>query len=176
MDGWKKKKEVLVFKGYRNMLQKYFDLPNGREAVFDILQAPSFVSIAALTIEKKVLLVKQFRPGPEQLLLSFPQGMIDEGEELLECAQRELMEESGYIAGEWVFVKEISEAYTNIRKYIFLALDCKKIAEPSPDDAEFIQLEEWSLERFRQMLKDPLATDFTCVEDGFLLLDYLHIR
>ena len=108
---WQKIKEEVKSKGWRDMLLRTFRLPNGKEAAFDIVRNGDYVTIAAFTKEKEAILVKQFRPGPEMDLISFPEGYIDPQELPEYAARRELQEEAGYRAGKIVFQKNFRRAY-----------------------------------------------------------------
>ncbi len=69
---------------------------------FSIIDCPDWVNIIALTPnESALVLLRQFRPGVDAICLEIPGGMIDEGEEPLAAAKRELVEETGYEASSW---------------------------------------------------------------------------
>jgi ADP-ribose pyrophosphatase len=123
----------------------------------------------ALTDDNNVLLVKQFRPGPEKILLEMPGGGCG-GDEPLEAAKRELFEETGY-SGDIEFVcSSLDCAYSTMERYNFVVRNCKKITEPSYDENEFGEIIEMPLDDFRSLLRSGELTD---VETGYLGLDYL---
>ncbi|HKE20965.1 MAG TPA: NUDIX hydrolase [Bryobacteraceae bacterium] len=64
------------------------------------MRGPDYTTIVALTEENRVLAVRQYRPAVEQFVIEFPAGNIDRGESPEQCARRELVEETGYEAGE----------------------------------------------------------------------------
>ena len=136
---WKKISEKIAFKGWRGILQKTFELPNGKEATFDVIQTNDFVSIIAFTKAKEAILVKQYRPGPEMVLTSFPEGMIEKGEDPKLAAARELLEETGYQAGQFIFLKNFRAAYNTQLQVCLLALDCEKVTTQKLDTTEFIE-------------------------------------
>ena len=76
MKSWTKLGERIAFDGFRKIIQKIFQLPNGKEATFDTVEGGDFVTIAAFTKNREAILVRQYRPGPEQALVSFPEGAI----------------------------------------------------------------------------------------------------
>jgi len=110
---WQKRMETDVFASYRRISRKTFVLPNGAEAEFEIKQEPRCVGVLALTTRETVLLVQQFRPGPEAVLLELPGGGVNPGEDPAEAAARELLEEGlrwldgvgGIKLALWVFDK-----------------------------------------------------------------------
>jgi ADP-ribose pyrophosphatase len=64
------------------------------------LRGPDYTAILAITEENRVLAVRQYRPAVEQYCIELPAGNIDAGEPPEQCARRELVEETGYEAGE----------------------------------------------------------------------------
>jgi ADP-ribose pyrophosphatase len=147
---WQKLTKSQVFAGFRRILSTRFVLPNGIEADFEIKQEPCTVNILALTPHNTVLLVQQFRPGPEAILLELPGGAIDPGEEPAQAAARELLEETGY-RGEIEAVGTSWQcAYSTMLKYSFVARNCVKVQEPALDEHEFIEVVEMPLTDFRQ--------------------------
>jgi len=76
-------------------------LPSGRVAVYEVVEHRGAAAIVALTPERSVLLVRQFRQPVGRELLELPAGTLEPGESPLECARRELAEEAGRAAGRW---------------------------------------------------------------------------
>lgn len=170
---WKKIKEVVAFKGWRQIIQKTFILPNNKEATFDTLKGGDFVTIAAFTKDLEAILVRQYRPGPEKILTSFPEGAIDKGESAIAAAARELEEETGYKARKIVLLKEFRMAYRVDRQICVLALDCEKVSKQSLDSTEFIEIDTLPIEKFQVLLTNTADDSFTNVGTGFLALNYL---
>jgi ADP-ribose pyrophosphatase len=107
----------------------------------EIVEHAGSVAIVAIDREGRVLLVRQFREPARRTLLELPAGAIDEGEEPLESAKRELEEETGYRGGRW---RELGELWTSpgfLRElmHLFLAEDVEP-GEPSPDEDEEVEL------------------------------------
>ncbi len=174
MSGWKKLNQQYKFQGYRNIIQKTYELPNGNMGDFDIIDDKSFVSVVAITADDRVLLVEQFRPGPEMNMLSFPAGYIEEGESMETAAARELLEETGYQVDQLTFLKEVTNPYSHIVKYSFLATGCKKIADQQLDDNEFATVIDLSIPELKELLLDPTSTNFANLDCGFLALNALN--
>jgi len=170
---WKKISEKVAFKGWRGILQKTFELPDGKEATFDVIQTNDFVSIIAFTKSKEAILVKQYRPGPEMILTSFPEGMIEKGEDPKLAAARELLEETGYQAGQFILLKNFRAAYNTQLQVCLLAIDCEKVATQKLDTTEFIEVFLLPIEKFRLLLTNPKDDSFNNVAASYLALDYM---
>lgn len=170
MIGWKKIKESLVFKGYRGIVQKRFELPNGQQTDFDIIQNEVYVTIAAFTPEHDAILVRQFRPGPEKVLTSFPEGAVDGVETAIEAARRELLEETGYLAETITPLKTFRSAYATEKQICLLAENCQKVAHQQLDESEFIEVLTMNLVDFKTLICETADETFTNVDAAYLAL------
>jgi len=172
---WIKIKEKVAFNGWRKIIQKTFTLPSGQEATFDTVKGGDFVTIAAFTKFKEAILVKQYRPGPEKVLTSFPEGAIEKGESPIAAAARELAEETGYRAKKIVLLKTFCMAYRVDQRICVLALDCEKKSAQQLDNTEFIEIFTVSIEKFKALLTNSADDSFTNVDAGFLALHFLEM-
>ncbi len=121
--------------------------PSGRHAVFEIVEHPGAVAMVALTAERHVLLVRQFRQAVSAELLEVPAGTIEPGETPLACARRELAEEVGRAAGRWEALLSFypSPGVLAEELHVFLAEDLRAaVAEREEEDlrVESLPLEE----------------------------------
>lgn len=73
---------------------------------FERVNCKGIVAIVAVTDDKEVLLIRQFRPPVNGYVIEFPAGLNDRGDTLEEAAKRELLEETGYSAREMIFLAE----------------------------------------------------------------------
>lgn len=125
-------------------------LPNGEMAKRELVFHNGAVGIIALTEDKRIILVKQFRKPLEKVILEIPAGKIDTTDgDRLETAQRELEEETGFQAEDWEFLFEFSSApgFTNEILAIYQATGLKKVDNPLPqDEDELIELHALTLE------------------------------
>ena len=114
---------------------------NGRRALREVVEHRNAVAILARDAEGKFLLVKQYRYPVQADLIEIPAGIMEEGENPLESAQRELREETGYSAGKWTAMPPIfsSPGFSDEKLYIYIAEDLEW--NPlNPDEDEDIAL------------------------------------
>jgi ADP-ribose pyrophosphatase len=167
---WRETSRLRVYDGYRKIDVVEYEQPDGRIQPLDMLISPDAVCTLALTVDGRVILAEQYRPGPGAYLLELPGGYIDAGEDPAAAGARELVEETGY-AGD---IKLVSQTYlegnSTRRRYCCVATNCRLVADQSFDDGEFVELRLMSVAEFRQLLQSGQMTD---VDMGYLGLDYL---
>jgi ADP-ribose pyrophosphatase len=165
---WRKLGEEVVHDRFRRIVGRRFRLPDGKTAEFEIWDERDTVAVLALTPEREVVLVRQFRPGPEEVLLELPGGVVEQHQTPLEAARDELLEEAGY-EGELMSVgTTFGNAYSTRTKHLFAATDCRSVAAPAPN--EFTEPVVMPLGDFRQYLRRGRLTD---VDAGYRALDHL---
>ncbi len=76
-------------------------LPDGQTTTREYLVHPGAVMVVPLLDDGRVVLERQYRYPLQRVMIEFPAGKLDPGEDVLACAQRELLEETGYSAAEW---------------------------------------------------------------------------
>jgi ADP-ribose pyrophosphatase len=111
---------------------------DGAEHTFHVLDLPSSVKVIALTPDDEVILVEQFRHAVERLTLEFPAGRIDDGEDAVRAALRELEEETGYRAEHAECVAElfVDPALQASTVSIIVARGCVRNGDRDLDDSE----------------------------------------
>ncbi len=122
-------------------------LPGGRVAVYEVVEHPGAAAVVALTPDRHVLLVRQFRQPVGRELLELPAGTLEPGESPLECARRELAEEAGQAAGRWEPLISFypSPGVLSEELHVFLAEDLRvSAAEREEEDlrVESLPLED----------------------------------
>jgi ADP-ribose pyrophosphatase len=91
-----------LFKGkFLHAFRDTVRLPDGRETSREYVRHPGAVMIIAQLDDGRLVLERQYRYPVEAVMLEFPAGKLDPGESPLVCAQRELLEETGYTAKRW---------------------------------------------------------------------------
>lgn len=125
---------------------------NGFTLKATILEAPDWVNVVALTPEEKLVVVRQYRFGNQQVTLEIPAGIIDEGEESRQAAARELLEETGYSSDQWEYLGWVSPnpAFLNNRCHHWLARNVEQNTSPAQDAGENLTVEVLSLEQIKE--------------------------
>lgn len=165
--------ETEVFASFRSISRQTFVLPNGTEADFEIKQEPRAASVLALPTRDTVLLVQQFRPGPEAILLELPGGGVNPGEDPASAAARELLEETGYCGEMELAGSSWHCASSTMRKYHFVARHWRKIQEPTPDDHAFLEVVEMPLADVKQHVRSGNLTEVAGASMGLEKLKVL---
>lgn len=167
MKPWKRVEPTKVTKvGWRTITSKTFVMPDDTKMVFDTLHGDGqkFANVIALTPDKKVIVAKQYRPGPEKMMYELPGGFVDKGEKPEDSAIRELLEETGYEAGRVVYLGEFhKDTFMNASWHTVIAYDCKKIHEQKLESEEFIDIEELPIDEFIAHAKNDEMTDHASV-------------
>lgn len=132
------------------------ELPDGRVILdWPWVITPDFVNVVAITGDGHYLFFRQQKYAVEGVVLAPVGGFVESGEEPLQAAQRELLEETGYVASEWVALGQyrVDANRGAGTAHFFLARDAHRITDANPDDLEELQL----LLLSRSELKDAFA-------------------
>ena len=100
-----------------------------------------FSVIFALTSDKRVVMIRQYKHGYGDVVLELPAGAIERGEEPQACAARELEEETGYVAPTLELLAEFAADPTSStgRLFLYLARDAAPTGRAAPDSTENIE-------------------------------------
>lgn len=167
MPVWSRRKPDEVTKvGWRTITRKHFLLPDGTAHDFDTIATvgAQVAAVVALTEDGLVIIAEQFRAGPELMMQDIPGGMVDAGEEPIEAARRELLEETGYRANtiELLGIAH-DDGYSNTARHFFIARGCKKVAEQALEEAEDIAVKLISVEELLDNARSAKMTDALAV-------------
>jgi len=130
------------------------DLSNGRRATRDIVEHAGGVVIAAVTADKKIVLVRQFRQALGRVVLELPAGVLKKGEKERTAALRELEEETGFCAKKIkrVFSAYASPGYSNEMLHYYVADDLKQMKQQLDED-ELVEVDLLPLNVCLKMIK-----------------------
>jgi 8-oxo-dGTP pyrophosphatase MutT (NUDIX family) len=162
LETWKRKTskriaDCRVFKVREDFCERTSDRA---EHTFFVVENPDWTNVIALTKDKQVILIEQFRHGTEEITLEIPGGMVDEYEEPIVSAARELIEETGYSAREMISLGKSrpNPAIQNNWIHHFFAPDCEKVKDTNFDENESIVTKLTSLEEIEQLIESGKIT------------------
>ncbi len=151
-------------------------LPDGRTVQGYLrLETPGYVMVVPCDPSGRIGLVRSYKRGVDAIDLQPPAGLIDPGEDPLECARRELLEELGAQAedlqplGSFV----LSGNYFGGRAFVYLGIGCHQITEPDSGDLEQQQVVWVSMEEVREMWCGGKFQQLSAVASLGLALAYI---
>lgn len=162
---WKRVEPTVVTKiDWRNVVIKTFIVPGSKnvKTIATWLNEGSVAAgVVALTKDKRVIVGRQYRQGPERLMDEIPGGMVEASEDPAEGARRELFEETGYVPGTFELLGVNSrDAYTNGKWYYYIATDCELSPDgQSLDEDEEVEVKLISIDEFIANAKNDQMTD-----------------
>lgn len=135
-------------------------LPDGRCKNYDRINHRDSATILPVDEENYIWFVKQYRMGSEKYLIELPAGVLDEGEDPLTCAQREIREEIGKAAKSWKQIGAfyLAPGYCTEMNYVFLAKDLSS-SPLKMDEDEFLSTERYPVEKVIEMIKKGSIQD-----------------
>lgn len=159
--------QVLVQGGFLQMRRDTVRLPDGALASREYVVHPGAVVIIPLLDDDRVLLERQFRYPVGRVMTEFPAGKLDPGEDPLDCAKRELLEETGYRAGQWACAGalHLAIAYSTEIIHIFFARNLVG-GTPQRDDDEFLEVVTAGIDELSEACRSGGVTDaktLTCM-------------
>jgi len=127
----------------------------GMEAPYYVMECDDWVNVVALTDDRRIILVRQFRFGRETFSLEVPGGVVDPGENPREAALRELREETGHEGTDvrslgWV---EPNAAIQNNRCHLFAVTGCRRVTDQDLDPGEDVAIELMDLDDLPEAIR-----------------------
>ena len=155
IDGEEKYKGVIV----RVRLDRV-ELCDGKLTRREVVEHPGGVCILPVDENKVCTMVRQFRYPFGRMMLEAPAGKLEYGEDPLDCAVRELSEETGYQAEQLVYMGSMctSPGFSTELLHLYLALGLRA-GESHPDEGEFLNTEKIPLEQLVRMVMDNEIDD-----------------
>ncbi len=128
-------------------------VPNGSTTVRETVVRGNAVGIVPIDENGDIIFVRQYRHAAKDMVLEIPAGMIENGEDPVESAKRELEEETGYVCEKPLFVNDVymSVGVCTEKLYFYIAENLTE-GMPNPDPDEFLEIERHSLNDAVEMI------------------------
>ena len=135
-------------------------LPDGKEATREYVIHPGAVMVVAELPDGRLVLERQFRYPVQSVMVEFPAGKLDPGEDSLACAKRELLEETGYTARQWARAGVLHPVISYSTEFIdiWFARDLTA-GQRQLDAGEFLDVFSASTDELLQWCRDGRITD-----------------
>ena len=136
------------------LVSENITLENGVTTDMEFVHHPGAAAIVPLLDRNRVILIKQYRHSLREHIWEIPAGTRDPDETMLTCAKRELIEETGYSAGKWVELTELTPVpgYSDERISLFLATNMKA-AQQNLDEDEMLNVHPVNFEEALSMIQ-----------------------
>jgi ADP-ribose pyrophosphatase len=174
---WRRRSSTYVIESpHLRIRSDEVELPNGVVLPhYYVRESGGFAMIFALTPERNVVLVRQYRYGIDEVIIELPAGSIDPGEDPLECARREFTEETGYTAARWERLSVVPAEPVRSNGYLhaFLAFDAVQTHSQHLDATEAIEAFTVSLDELHRMLRADAIGAISCVAVAYTALERL---
>lgn len=170
-------REVFEHVIFRLHCDRYRLAPEGDESEFVRIVCTDWVNVIPITVDGRVVFVRQYRHGVREVSLEIPGGMIDEGEAADVAALREMREETGYVAPSARRLGDLwpNPAIQNNHCHLFVAENCKLVAPPEPDPRERIEVVTYPLDDVPRLISEG-AIRHALVICAFALLGVVPTR
>jgi ADP-ribose pyrophosphatase len=150
-------------------------LPDGAVTSREYITHPGAVAVLAMLDSGNLVMERQYRYAPQREFIELPAGKIDHGEDILICAKRELLEETGYVATEWIHLTTAWPCigYADERMEYFLARGLVHQGSQL-DDGEFLEVFELSLPEAIEWIRLGKINESKTIVGLFWLEKYLN--
>jgi len=159
---------------YRVFSTSFVDAAHPRTGAvkrFSLIRCTDWVNVIAVTDDERIVMLRQFRPGTAKVCLEIPGGMIDDGEDPVAAARRELAEETGYTGGEAELIGRVAPnpAIQNNTLYTVVVRGVARTQPPSPDDGEVLEVSTATLAECQRWLRDGT------IEHALVVVAFAHL-
>ncbi len=164
-----------VYSGhFLNINRDIVCLPNGKQTIREYIVHPGACMVIPMRADGAVLMERQFRYPLHKTFIEFPAGKLDPGEGILDCAKRELLEETGYTAApqDWHYLAPIHNAiaYADEVIHLYLAKLVVDTGKAAPEGSEVWMSTFWAQpQELLQMVRYGQLTDVKTVIGVFWL-------
>ncbi|MDN3696250.1 MULTISPECIES: NUDIX hydrolase [Vibrio] len=144
-----------------SLIEEDIALPNGNTISHTMIHHPGAAVILPVTESGNIILINQFRPSLKKWLLELPAGTIEPGEQPLECAKRELEEETGFSGEEFISLGLVTPlaGFCDEIQYLYVAKQLSETRRYACDDDEIIEVVTLSLDELEDKIRQESITD-----------------
>ena len=156
------------------LIRENVTLQNGTTTDVEFIAHPGAAAIIPFLDDRRILLLQQYRHALKKHIWEIPAGTLDPREEIIGCAKRELIEETGYSAGRWQKLGEITPVpgYSDERIHIYLATGLQPAAQHLDED-EIIKVREVEFQEAIDMIGKGEIQDAKSIAGLFLASQWL---
>jgi len=156
------------------LIRENVTLENGTTTDVEFIEHPGATAVIPFLDDNRIVLLKQYRHALKKYIWEIPAGTLDPQEEIISCAKRELIEETGYSAAQWHRLGEITPVpgYSDERIHIFLATELQP-ADQNLDEDEVIQVQAVDFLKALEMMGDGEIQDAKSIAGLFLASQWL---
>jgi 8-oxo-dGTP pyrophosphatase MutT (NUDIX family) len=151
------------------LIRENITLPNRFTLDVDVIRHPGAAAIVALSDKKEIIIIRQYRHAVGDFIWEIPAGTLDPNENHLNCAKRELAEETGFSGKSWNKIGEIVPvpAYSDERILIYLATELYEVGR-HPEQDEYLSVHMISFDQVLSMIYKGDIYDAKTISGIFL--------
>ncbi len=164
-----------LFKGsFFEVTHDIVKLPDGKITSREYIIHNGAVAIIAITNDNNIIIERQYRHPVRQIMLEIPAGKLEADENPLEAAKRELSEETGYTASDWLELGTCLPCigYSNEKITYYLAMELNS-GSTNLDEGEFVETLTMPFNKFLDMIYNGEVTDTKTIAGIMLYQGYL---
>jgi ADP-ribose pyrophosphatase len=166
---------TIVYRGkVFELIRENITLENGTTTDVEFIEHPGATAIVPFLSDHRIVMLKQYRHALKKYIWEIPAGTLDPQEDIISCAKRELIEETGYSANQWHRLGEITPVpgYSDERIHIFLAEELQPAAQ-NLDADEVIQVQEVYFRKALEMIGSGEIQDAKSIAGLFMASSWL---
>lgn len=165
----------IKFKGRLiNVRHDEVELPNGDKGLREVVEHPGGVAIALQDIDGDFFVVSQFRYAQQKVLMEFPAGKMEKGEDPLETAKREVIEETGYSGKDYLYLGRMvpTGAYLEEKIEMYYA-KVDEFKGQNLDADEFMNVTKKSIHDLVEMIMNKEIEDAKTIAMTFMIKEMM---